>query len=243
MKSLRVSRKPMDNLQTIEQLPGFRVGRFISESKNRFLCTIQVDGAEETCYIASSCRLDNFIDLRGKDVLLRRNTGRDSSTKYSILGVKHKRNYILLNTSWANRAVAADIHGRRFSYLGKRTEIKKESTINGYRSDFFIPRSKTIIEVKSVISTSDIAKFPTVFSERTLHQLDLIENLLLEGYKASFIIVSLNPYVKEIHLLENAECCTHIRRCCDQGLILKGYTCQLSANGEPQIRKEIPIVF
>lgn len=233
----------MDNRKTVEQLPSYKVGKFISESKNRFLCTVQVDGAEEVCYIASSCRLDNFIDLRGKNVILVQNTGRNSSTRYSVLGVKHKKSYILLNTSWANRAVAADIHGRRFSFLGKRPEIKNEAVVNGYRSDFYVPRTKTVIEVKSVISTSNTAKFPTVFSERTLHQLDMIESLLSEGYRASFIIISLNPYVKEIRLLENSECCAHLKRCCELGLILKSFACRLSVDGEPHIKKEIPIIF
>ena len=233
----------MDKRQTIEQLPGFGVGRFISESKNRFLCTVQVDGTEETCYIASSCRLDNFIDLRGRNVLLRKNTGRNISTKYSVLGVKHKRSYILLNTSWANKAIAVDIHGRRFSFLGKRNEVKKEFVLNGYRADFYIPETKTIIEVKSVISLSSTAQFPTVFSERTIHQLVTIENLLAEGYHASFIIVSLNPYVNEIQLLEDSECYARLKRCCDKGLVLKGFSCQLSVDGEPHIKKEIPIVL
>lgn len=233
----------MDKCQFSKLMTSYKIGRFISESKNRFLCSVQVDGAEEVCYIASSCRLDNFIDLRGKDVLLRRNTGKNSSTQYSVLGIRHKRNYILLNTSWANRGIAANIHSRRFSFLGKRTDIKKEAVINGYRSDFYIPGSKTVIEVKSVISTSSVATFPTVFSERTLHQLDAIEALLLEGYKAYFIIVSLNPYVKEIHLLEDTECYAHLKRCFGQGLILKGFACGLSGDGEPHIRKEIPIIL
>ena len=233
----------MANRHAIEQLSNYKVGRFVSESKNRFLCTVRVDGTEEICYIASSCRLDNFIDLRGKDVLLRRNTGKNSSTRYSVLGVKHKKSYILLNTSWANRAVGSDIHSRRFSFLGKRSEIKKEAIINGYRTDFYVPSTKSIIEVKSVISTLGTAMFPTVFSERTLHQLEAIETLLLKGYHASFIIVSLNPYVKEIQMIEDSQCCTYLKRCCKHGLVLKGFSCQLSADGEPHIKKEIPIIF
>jgi len=219
------------------------IGRFISENKNRFLCTVEIDGAEEVCYIASSCRLDNFIDLRGKNVLLRRNKGTGSSTQYSVLGVKHKRSYILLNTSWTNKAMEMDLHSRRFAFLGKRAEIKKEAVINGYRSDFYIPKTKTVIEVKSVISTSNTAVFPTVFSERTLHQLEAIEALLYDGYKAYFFIVSLNPYVREIKLLEDTECCKMLKRCAMQGLKINGYSCRLSSDGEPHIKEELPIFF
>ncbi len=242
MKSLTKSRKPMDKHQTIEQFPGFGIGRFISENKNRFLCTVQVDGTEETCYIASSCRLDNFIDLRGKEVLLRRNTGKNVSTQYSVLGVKHKRNYVLLNTSWANKAIANSIHSRRFAFVGTRNNVKKEVDLHGYRSDFYIDETRTIIEVKSVISMSSTARFPTVFSERTLRQLNDIETMLYKGYKAYFFIVSLNPYVREIRLLNDTECYDHLVRCKNKGLALRGFACQLSTDGEPYIKKEIPIL-
>lgn len=219
------------------------VGRFLSESKNRFLCTVEIDGAEEVCYIASSCRLDNFIDLCGKMVLLRKNKGRNSLTRYSVLGVKHKHSYILLNTSWANKAIENDLCNRRFAFVGKRIDIKKELVINGYRTDFYILASKTIVEVKSVISTSPTAVFPTVYSERTIRQLGAIETLLAEGYKACFFIVSLNPYVKEIMLLKNNECCKMLSKCIELGLILKGYSCRLLLNGKPHIESEVPIAF
>ena len=231
----------MNELVATDTLSSFKVGTFISESKNRFLCTVNVDGTEELCHIASSCRLDNFIDLRGKSVLLQKNASKTSTTRYSVLGVKYKKSYILLNTSWANKAIATDIHSRKFSFVGKRKEVKKETVLKGYKADFYIPDTKTIIEVKSVISTSSSAVFPTVFSERTIHQLELIESLLAEGYKGFFIIVALNPYAKEISLLSHTECYTHLKRCSTSGLVLKAFTCQLCSNGELHIRHEIPI--
>ena len=45
-------------------------GIFISEKKNRFLCEVQVEGINIECYISSSCKLSNFIDTSGKEVLL-----------------------------------------------------------------------------------------------------------------------------------------------------------------------------
>ena len=35
----------------------------------------------------------------------------------------------------------------------------------------------------------------------------------------------------------------HLKRCFGQGLILKGFACGLSGDGEPHIRKEIPIIL
>ena len=46
-------------------------GTFQMEIKNRFLCSVNIDGKDETCYIPSSCRLSNFIDMTGRTVLLK----------------------------------------------------------------------------------------------------------------------------------------------------------------------------
>jgi len=218
-----------------------KMGQFISESKNRFLCTVKVDDAEEVCYIASSCRLDNFIDLQGKSVLLLKNKGAKARTKYSVVGVKHKRNYIVLNTSWSNKAIDRCFLSRKFSFLGKRKDYRTEINVNGYKADFFIPCSKTIIEVKSVISTSETAVFPTVYSERTLIQLKTISNLLEEGYRGYFVIVSLNPYVKDIKLLQDTEIVEQINECVAKGMIVKGFCCRLANDGVPQITNEVPV--
>ena len=231
----------MSNLVSDTYPSELKTGQFISENKNRFLCTVKIDGAEEVCYIASSCRLDNFIDLRGKSVLLIKNKGAKGRTKYSVIGVKYKRNYIILNTSWANKAIGSSFLKRRFSFLGKRTDYRAEIDVSGYKADFYIPYSKTIIEVKSVIATNDMAIFPTVYSERTLVQLKRIAELLDEGYKGYFIIVSLNPYVKAIKLLQDTEVISQLNECITRGLIVKGFRCRLSADGLPQITREIPV--
>lgn len=231
----------MSNIATTAYHAELKTGQFINESKNRFLCTVKIDGAEEICYIASSCRLDNFIDLRGKSVLLARNKGAKGRTQYSVIGVKHKRSYIILNTSWANKAIDSSLLKRRFSFLGKRRDYRAEIDVCGYKADFYIPCSKTIIEVKSVIATSDAAFFPTVYSERTLVQLKRIAELLDEGYKGYFIIVSLNPYVKAINLLQDTEVVLQLNECMARGLIVKGFCCRLSADGLPQITSEIPV--
>lgn len=231
----------MSNLVSDTYPSELKTGQFISENKNRFLCTVKIDGAEEVCYIASSCRLDNFIDLRGKSVLLIKNKGAKGRTKYSVIGVKYKRNYIILNTSWANKAIGSSFLKRRFSFLGKRTDYRAEIDVSGYKADFYIPYSKTIIEVKSVIATTDMAIFPTVYSERTLVQLKRIAELLDEGYKGYFIIVSLNPYVKAIKLLQDTEVISQLNECITRGLIVKGFCCRLSADGLPQIISEIPV--
>lgn len=50
--------------------PEHKTGIFIQELKNRFLCEVEIDGESTVCYVPSSCHLSNFLDLKGKSVLL-----------------------------------------------------------------------------------------------------------------------------------------------------------------------------
>lgn len=233
----------MDSLKKTSHFPEYKIGTFIKENKNRFLCTVEIDGKPETCYIASSCRLENFIDLRRKQVLLSKNKMNNSSTCYSVLGVKHRRSYIILNTSWANRVIAEDIHRRLFSFVGERKHTLKEKNIDGYRSDLYIPETKTIIEIKSVISTSDTALFPTVFSERAIKQMKSIVQLLEKGNKVFLFIVALNPYVKKICLQKDSDLMKYLIICQQKGLVVKGFSCRLMSDYKPHIISELSVQF
>ena len=220
----------------------FTKGTFKKELKNRFLCEVQIDGEDVVCYVPSSCHLSNFLQLEGKKVLLTPTQTQNSRTTYALFAVPYKRNYIVLNTSMANRVIESSIQGKRFSYLGKRKDGIKEHTIDGYKADLYLPSTKTIVEVKSVISISDHAKFPTVYSERTLKQLTSILELLQKGYKVCFVIVSLHPYIKTLNINTYTEFYNELVKCMDAGLIIKAYTSRLK-NDVLTIDKEIGINF
>ena len=199
-------------------------GIFVRELKNRFLCEVKINGVVEECYVPSSCHLSNFIQLEGRRVSLVPTQTPSSRTKYALFAVPFKKNYIVLNTSMANRAVECGLIGRRFSYLGKRKEWLKEYKIDGYKADLYIPSTKTIIEIKSIISTKEPAIFPTVFSERTINQLKQIQQLLVNGYRVCFIIVSLHPYIKNVTIDKSTEFYSELSKCLEGGLIVKAYT-------------------
>ena len=221
---------------------GFVIGTFKRELKNRFLCEVSIGGEDVVCYVPSSCHLSNFLKLEGKQVFLVPTQASNARTKFALFAVPYKRNYILLNTSMANIAVEHSLQNRRFSYLGKRKSIIKEHTVEGYKADLFLPETNTIIEIKSLISLNSIGRFPTVFSERTLKQLNLILNLLHKGYKVCLIIVSLHPYLKELQIENNTEFYTVLKKCIDAGLVFKAYTCRL--HGETvSIEKELNTKF
>ena len=229
-------------MQTVDKAPKFIEGVFVKELKNRFLCEVLVNGESTVCYVPSSCHLSNFLDLTNKKVLLVPTQTPNSRTKYALFAVPFKRSYLILNTSMANAAVANSLRKARFSYLGKRKTILNEHKVDDYKADVYIQDSRTIIEIKSIIATTNSGIFPTVYSERTIKQLKKLHELISKGYKISFIIVSLTPYLKEILIDNNTEFYKEFVTCIKQGMIAKAYTCRLS-NDEILIEKEIPIVL
>lgn len=224
------------------RLTEFKYGRFVRELKNRFLCEVKIDGKAEECYIPSSCHLSNFLQLEDKRVLLVPTQGKSPRTRYALYAVPYKRNYIILNTSLSNVAIEKGIHNRRFSYLGKRSFVQKEHSVEGYKADIYIPETKTIVEIKSVLSSKSDAVFPTVYSERTQNQLKSIQEMLDKGYRVAFVIVSLNPYIKKITIDKGTEFYAELTKCLEKGMEFRAYTSQL-LNYEIEIKRQIPLLY
>lgn len=213
---------------------------FIRELKNRFLCEVDIDGERVVCYVPSSCHLSNFLNLDGKKVLLVPTKAKDARTQYALYAIPYKRSYIMLNTSIANRAIENSIHSRRFSSLGKRNTVIKEHYVEGYKSDLFIKDTKTIIEIKSVLSMEKDAIFPTVFSERSLKQLVKLKSLLRKGYTVRYMIVSLNPYIKSVNISQDTIFYKELYGCIECGMKISAFACRLK-NKEIRIEHEIPV--
>lgn len=180
-------------------------GIFRTEIKNRFLCSVNIDGKDETCYIPSSCRLSNFIDMTGRTVLLKPIETPNARTSYAVYAVKYRTSFILLNLAQANRVIERQIRRRYFSFLGVRKKVSHEYKIGNYKTDLFIHDTNTLIEIKSTLSFSKKSVFPAVYSERAIKQLNEISRLLDEGYHACYVLVSLNPCVKEIIINSEVE--------------------------------------
>ena len=211
----------MDNL-------GFVQGVFKKELKNRFLCLVEVEGKEILCYIPSSCRLSNFVDPVGKTVLLLPNASSNTRTEYAVYALCVDGQFVLVNMSQANKVIQENIRGRRFAFLGKRSNIRKEYIVDNYKSDLFIKDSHTIVEVKSILSFDRDAYFPTVYSERAVEQLIKLEDLMDKGYQVCYIFVSLCPRVKTVKINnELLEYYDIFAKCINKGMKLKGYTIKL----------------
>lgn len=216
-------------------------GIFLSEIKNRFLCSVLVNGEETVCYIPSSCRLSNFIKLQGKLVLLKPIQGKNARTKYAVYAVKIGRGFILLNMSESNRVVEQQLYRKYFSFLGKRKQISHELKIGDYKADLFIHDTKTIIEIKSILTVEKHGYFPTVHSERAIEQLKKMKQFLNDGYNVCYMLVSLNPYIEKITISESDnEYKELFKTCVEKGMSCFGVTIKLDEY-EPYIYKTVEV--
>lgn len=213
---------------------------FRKEIKNRFICEVLVEDEVIDCYVSSSCRLDNFIDLHNKQVLLLPTKSPNARTKFSLFAVPYKRNHILLNIGMVNRIIERDINGKCFSSLGKRSEVYREYKVGSYKSDFFIANTKTLLEVKTVLSLKKDAIFPSVFSQRTLNQLREISSLMDRGYNAALVIASLSPYVELIKIDHASPLYEALKPCLNKGLQLIAVSINVHKD-EARIKRKIKI--
>lgn len=215
-------------------------GTFKEELKNRFLCSVVIDGVEELCYIPSSCRLSNFLDLTNKTVLLKPTVSKGTRTKYSVYAVELHGQYVLLNLSQPNKLIKEQLYRRYFSYLGTRKTIKTETMIKGYKSDLFIEDTNTIIEIKSFLCFEQFALFPTVHSERAIEQLYKLKSLLENGYRVCYLFMSLNSMVKSVSInMHMSEYVEAFKQCMQLGMQYDAYTIKLNEQFQPEIKKRI----
>lgn len=206
-------------------------GIFKSESSNRFLCKVFVEGEELECYLPSSSKLEPLIHLNGKKVLLTLNKGTNIRTKYSIFAVQHNRKYIFLNLNVANWVLEDDIR-KNYCLINVPMDILKEKTIEGYKADFVIPDIyKTVFEAKSIISTRQNAVFPSVSSKRAIEQLNKIEHLIDLGWNAQYYFIALSPFVKNLTI--NPQYNSYVEqfnKCFQKGMGVKGLACSFINN-------------
>lgn len=218
-------------------------GIFRTEIKNRFLCDVLVNGRETICYIPSSCRLGNFLDLRNREVLLKPTKTMGARTQYAVYAVRYGRRYILVNLSLANKIIEEQLYRRYFSFLGARKKISHEMKIGDYKTDLFVHDTNTIIEIKSILTFEKSGVFPTVYSERAINQLKKISNLLDNGYHACYMFVSLNPYVQRIAInYEIEEYSRLFLECVEKGMNYFGCSIQLR-DTLPDIYSRIAVIL
>lgn len=213
---------------------------FISELKNRFRCLVSLNGEETLCYVPSSCKLSNFVELAGSTVFLKEMTY-PSGIRYALYAVETTRGLVLLNLALANEVMENQLRRRYFSFLGKRKQIRREAVIDGYRSDLYIKETDTIVEIKTVLSFHDTAHFPTVSSQRAITQLSRIMDLLDSGHQVSYLFVSLGPHVKKLCLDGEKRYNELFEKCVDKGMSYCGCALEI-VNNEIRVASRVEIL-
>ena len=116
--------------------------------------------------------------------------------------------------------------------------------VKGLKDDMiFIHDTNTLIEIKSTLSFSKKSTFPTVYSERAVKQLTEISRLLDEGYRACYILVSLNPSVKEITINSEIEdYYKEFMKCIEKGMTYCAFSIRLHEQ-TPELYAKIKITI
>ncbi|MDD3893611.1 MAG: DNA/RNA nuclease SfsA [Syntrophomonadaceae bacterium] len=176
-------------------------GTFIKEKKSRFIGLIRVKGEVEECYVPNSSRMERYLNLKNKQVLLTVNKNTMGRTRYSLFAVKHYNSYILLNLNLVN-AVLEIVINNNYLLSSKGYQISRERNVEGYKADLLLEsgEEKIIIEAKGIISTKSSVLFPTVYSDRFTKQLCKIKQFLHKGWQVHYFFVSLSPFVSQITL-------------------------------------------
>lgn len=197
-------------------------GIFVEECKNRFLCLVKIKRETHLCYVASSARLSNFVDLVGKKVLLLANKGTSTRTEYTLYAVNSGYGYIVLKLSVAN-TLLEDI--MRKEYPRSISIQKEKSTPEGYKSDLLINSTpQVIVEAKSIITDKDTVVFPSVTGERSIKQFSALQDALRIGYKVRYCLVLLSPTISEMVLDSSMEeFCMGLEKCIQLGMLVEIY--------------------
>jgi DNA-binding sugar fermentation-stimulating protein len=168
--------------------------------KGRFKAIVKINGKEILCYMPSSSKLGTLIDLPGKTTFLVPIKKNHSNFPYLVYAIRYKNSYALLYLQELNMIVENSLKRRQFDFLGVRTSIVREKLIAGYKSDLYVQDTKTLVEIKSILSFSKMAIFPSVHSDRAIEQLKKLRQLLEQGYNVYYFLISMYTSVEEVYL-------------------------------------------
>lgn len=198
-------------------------GIFDSECKNRFISNVKVNDTLVECYVPSSSRIENYLNLSECEVILTLNKSKKSRTRYSLFAVRKENEYIILNLNKVNTILESLIMSGDL-YPNINYKVLKEKIKEGYKSDLLLEGEdhSILIEAKGVISKDKLVRFPQVNSERSILQLIALEKLLEQGLTVHYYLVSLSPLINKIEIDSDSEYHYHLKRCINKGLSLRG---------------------
>lgn len=192
----------------------------ISEGKTRFICIVEYNENIIECYVPNTCKLSKLIPLSNNEILITKNLHKTKRTQYTLFAIKIFEEFLIVNTSIANKIVYNCILDKH------NTIILPERKIENYKSDFYIPDKTTIVEVKSIISMEETLIIPNGFSIRAINQLEKLNELLKNEYSVDYYFVVFDNNCLSITLNTTTEYGNRINFCVEQGMNLKVLICK-----------------
>ena len=168
----------------------FTIGTIIRRA-NRFVLEVNIDGMEEQAHLRDPGRLRELI-FQNTEVLLRRRDGKARKTKFEVIGIKYKGNWVLVNSVFHSDLAAELIKAGRISGLSDCEIVRREVKFGKSRVDFLLKTHDALcyLEVKGcTLVENGYGMFPDAPTERGARHVRELTHAVEEGYRAAILFV------------------------------------------------------
>lgn len=207
---------------------------------NRFVARIKLDGQEEICHVKNTGRCRELL-IPGSEISVQRSENLDRKTKFDLIAVRKKDQWVNIDSQIPNRVVEEWIKGS--GLFSSKAVIRREKTYKSSRFDLYVEDGdrKVYIEVKGVtLEEEHTARFPDAPTLRGVKHLEELIRCMEDGYEACLIFVIQMKGVR--HLEPNWD--THpefartLKKAKEAGVRILTYDCQV---GEDYIWMDQPV--
>lgn len=158
---------------------------------NRFIAEVFIDGTVEQVHVKNTGRLKELL-IPDVEVLLEVSDNPNRKTKYSLIAVNKKGNWVNIDSQAPNEVAFEALKEGKLVEIGSVKTLKKEVTFGDSRFDLYYEQGedKGFIEVKGVtLEKNSFATFPDAPTIRgTKHVLELIK-AVQAGYKGAILFI------------------------------------------------------
>jgi sugar fermentation stimulation protein A len=221
-------------------------GKLIKRYK-RFFADIKLNKETVVAHCPNTGSMMGLLD-KGNEVFISKNSDPKRKLKYTLEIIKVKKNFIGVNTHFANKIVYHGLSNNLINELKNNDSIKPEVFFNKEtRFDFLVEnnKKKIFVEVKNVTLFRDkkIAEFPDAITSRGTKHLKTLIDATKQGYKTYIL------FLVQIQGVENFKIAKDIdKEYYDNYLIAKksgvkflAYRCKINSK-EIKIEKKIKII-
>ena len=158
---------------------------------NRFIAEVFIDGTVEQVHVKNTGRLKELL-IPDVEVLLEVSDNPNRKTKYSLIAVNKKGNWVNIDSQAPNEVAFEALKEGKLVELGSVRTLKREVTFGDSRFDLYFEQEehKGFMEVKGVtLEKNGFVTFPDAPTARgTKHVLEL-NKAVQAGYKGVILFV------------------------------------------------------